>query len=133
MFVKIRFGVYGHNVNGRVVPMRAGEVVEVDDAIGDRLIACGIAAYVVTDDEPTPETEDDKNEQDTDDAAAFPEYNDDMTRKELEAIALEMGAEPEEVTDARNKAALLAMLDALREEFEAEGHAPMIDAAAAIQ
>lgn len=131
MFVKIRFGVYGHNVNGRVVPMRAGEVVEVDDAIGDRLIACGIAAYALSDDEKAI---DDENAQDTDDdAATFPEYNDDMTRKELEAIALEMGAEPEEVTDARNKAALLAMLDALREEFEAEGNAPMIDAAAAIQ
>lgn len=130
MLIKILTGVYGHNVNGRIVPARSGDVVEVDDAIGDRLIACRIATYALSDDEKAT---DDENTQDTDDAAAFPEYNDDMTRKELEAIALEMGAEPEEVIDARNKAALLAMLDALREEFEAEGNAPMIDAAAAIQ
>lgn len=131
MLIKILTGVYGHNVNGRVVPMRAGEVVEVDDAIGDRLIACRIATYALSDDE---KANDDENTPDTNaDAAAFPEYNEDMTRKELEAIALEMGADPEEVSDAKNKAALLALLDALRDEFEAEGNAPTIDAAAAIQ
>ena len=133
MFVKITAGVFGHNVNGRVVPVYAGDVVEVDDAIGDRLIANGIAVYTdpdLTDDEddvvPFADDEDD-------DAAIFPEYSADMKRKELEAIALEMGADSEELSDAKNKAAVIAILDAMREEFEAEGNAPAIDAAAAIR
>lgn len=129
MLIKIMNGVYGHNVNGRIVPARRGDVIEVDDAIGDRLIACGIAAYTLSDDEKAIDDEKPQDE----DAATFPEYSEDMTRKELEAIALEMGAEPEEIQDCKNKAALLTLLDALHEEFDAEGNAPMIDAAAAIQ
>jgi hypothetical protein len=42
-----------------------------------------------------------------------------------------MGAEADEVAGAKNKAAVIALLDELKAEFE--GEAPELDAAAAIQ
>lgn len=141
MFIKIVAGVFGHRAGKRVVPVRAGEIVEVDDAIGDRLISKGVAVYVepaMDDDydgeEPTTaEALNGALEPDDDEVADFPEYSAEMTRAELDAIALQVGIDAEEISKANNKAAVIALLNEAKAEFEADGEAPAFDAAAAIQ
>lgn len=143
MFIKILAGTFGYQPKpGQVVPKKAGDVVEVDDAIGARLITNRVAVEVQLLDEIPEGAElegDDKKEPDDNlDKApekepdeAFPEYNAEMTRAELDAIAREMGATEEELAGAKNKAAVIALLDELKAEFEES--APALDAAAAIQ
>lgn len=137
MFIRIEAGVFGYqSPTGKVVPIRTGEIVEVDDKIGARLVKKGVAVEVELVDELPEgvELEGDEPEQETLDNEAgepFPKYNADMTRAELEEIALQMGAEANEVAGAKNKAAVIALLDELKAEFE--GEAPELDAAAAIQ
>lgn len=143
MFIRIKAGVFGYQAKpGKVVPIKAGEIVDVDDKIGARLIAKGVAVQVELVDEipEGAEIEGDDEEQPDDNLGeapeeepgeAFPEYNAEMTRAELDAIAREMGATPEELAGAKNKAAVIALLDGLKVEFY-EG-APELDAAAAIQ
>ena len=144
MFIQILAGVYGHNVNGRVTPVRAGDPpIEVPDAIGARLVKAGVAAELV---DEVPEgavvsggydastgkfTDEDGNEEDPE--AVFPAYNADMTRPQLEAIGVEVGLDAGELKEAKNKAAIIAMLDEAKAEFEAEDEAPELDPAAAIQ
>ena len=143
MFIKIVAGVFGHRDDkDRVVPIRAGEFCEVDDKVGARLIAKKVAVEAVlvdeipagvnvegTDEEPEVEFPGTDEEPE----ATFPDFDDDMTRAELDAIALQMGATPEEVSGAKNKAAVIALLEELKADFEADGQAPVLDAAAAIQ
>lgn len=137
MFIRIEAGVFGHQTpTGKVIPIRAGEIVETDDKIGARLIKKGVAVEVELVDE-LPEgvelegEEPEQEEPDDEAGEPFPKYNADMTRAELEEIALQMGAEADEVAGAKNKAAVIALLDELKAEFE--GEAPELDAAAAIQ
>lgn len=143
MFIKIVAGVFGHRDDkDRVVPIRADEFCEVDDKVGARLVDKGVAVEVVPVDEIPPgaiveddgeEPEEKAPDDDEEKEATFPEFNDDMTRAELDAIALQMGATPEEVSGAKNKAAVIALLEELKADFEADGKAPVLDAAAAIQ
>lgn len=137
MFIRIEAGVFGYqSPTGKVIPIRAGEFVEVDDKIGARLIKKSVAVEAELLDElpEGAELEGEAPEQEEPDDEAgepFPKYNADMTRAELEEIALQMGAEADEVAGAKNKAAVIALLDELKAEFE--GEAPELDAAAAIQ
>ena len=138
MFIRIEAGVFGHQTpTGKVIPIRAGEIVETDDKIGARLIKKGVAVEVELVDELPEgvELEGEEPEQEAPEqeepGEPFPKYNADMTRAELEEIALQMGAEADEVAGAKNKAAVIALLDELKAEFE--GEAPELDAAAAIQ
>lgn len=143
MFIRIVAGVFGHrDKKGRVVPIRAGEFCEVDDKVGARLIAKEVAVEAVLVDEipagvnvegADEETEAEVPGADEEPEATFPDFDDDMTRAELDAIALQMGATPEEVSGAKNKAAVIALLEELKADFEADGQAPALDAAAAIQ
>lgn len=129
MKIQILAGVYGHNVNGRVHPVRAGDPpIEVEDAIGARLVRHGAAAEIVEDipDGATIEPAADEME------VPFPEYSEDMTRAELEEVALQVGITADELKAAKKKADVIALLDEAREEYE-EDDAPDIDAAAAIR
>lgn len=143
MFIKMIAGVFGfRDPKGHVIPICAGEFCEVDDAVGARLVDKKVAVEVVPvdeippgatvegdDEEPEEKAPDDEEEKE----ATFPEFDEDMTRAELDAIALQMGATPEEVSGAKNKAAVIALLEELKADFEAESQAPELDAAAAIQ
>lgn len=142
MFVKIVAGVFGHRNGKRVVPVRAGEIVEVEDAVGDRLLSKGVAVYVepafddTADGEMSTADAIEKARNEIDDevdgeVADFPEYSAEMTRAELDAIALQVGIDPDEISKASNKAAVIALLDELKAEFETEY--PELDPAAAIQ
>lgn len=144
MFVKIVAGVFGHRNGKRVVPIRAGEIVEVEDAVGDRLLSTEVAVYVepafddTADGEMSTADAIEKARNEIDDevdgeVADFPEYSAEMTRAELDAIALQVGIDADEISKASNKAAVIALLDEAKEEFEAGGEAPALDAAAAIQ
>nr|DAF27780.1 MAG TPA: hypothetical protein [Caudoviricetes sp.] len=137
MLIQIIAGVFGHNANGRVIPIRPGEVVEVEEAIGRRLVAKKVAVEVELDEEQSAIINNAEKPEDApvlDPAAAeFPAYNGEMTRPQLEAIGREIGLDPEELKDAKNKAAVIAMLDEAKAEFEAEEDAPVLDPAAAIK
>lgn len=134
MKIQILAGVYGHNENGHVRPVRPGDApIKVDDAIGARLVKAGVAAEIV---EEIPKeatiVDADGNELDSE-SAEFPEYNEDMTRQQLEEICDEMGLDMEEVKKAKNKGAVIELLDEAKAEYEAEGDAPDLDPAEAIQ
>lgn len=130
MKIMILAGVYGHNENGHVRAVRAGDPpIEVEDAIGERLVRHGVAAAVVDEipDGATIENVDSKEE-----AEEFPDYDEDMTRAQLEKIALQVGITEEELKTAKKKADVIALLDEAREEYTDEA-APDLDAAEAIQ
>lgn len=150
MRIQILAGTYGHNVNGRVRAVRAGDPpIDVPDTIGARLVKVGVAAELVDEvpegaavsggyDVTTGEVIDadveaeDEAQEDDAEPVEFPAYNAEMTRAELEAIGAEVGLDPSELKQAKNKAAVIAMLDGAKAEFEAEDEAPDIDPAAAI-
>lgn len=150
MRIQILAGTYGHNVNGRVRAVRAGDPpIDVPDTIGARLVKVGVAAELVDEvpegaavsggyDVTTGEVIDadveaeDEAQEDDAEQVEFPAYNAEMTRAELEAIGAEVGLDPSELKQAKNKAAVIAMLDEAKAEFEAEDEAPDIDPAAAI-
>nr|DAH53003.1 MAG TPA: hypothetical protein [Caudoviricetes sp.] len=150
MRIQILAGTYGHNVNGRVRAVRAGDPpIDVPDTIGARLVKAGVAAELVDEvpegaavsggyDVTTGEVIDadveaeDEAQEDDAELVEFPAYNAEMTRAELEAIGAEVGLDPSELKQAKNKAAVIAMLDEAKAEFDAEDEAPDIDPAAAI-
>lgn len=155
MRIQILAGTYGHNVNGRVRAVRAGDPpIDVPDTIGARLVKAGVAAELVdevpegaavsggydvttgevidAEDEAQEDDAEDEVQEDDAEPVEFPAYNAEMTRAELEAIGAEVGLDPSELKQAKNKAAVIAMLDEAKAEFEAEDEAPDIDPAAAI-
>lgn len=86
--------------------------------------------------QPTENPEDDaepaENPEDDAEAVKFPEYNADMTRPQLEEIGRELGLDESELKAAKNKAAVIAMLDEAKAKFEAED-VPNFDPEAAIK
>lgn len=128
MKIRILAGVYGHRENGRVKAVKAGDPpIEVDDANAMRLIKAGVAEAVEEPKpkaaaQPEPEAE---AEAETDEAEAFPEYSEKMTRAQLEAIAEQVGIEPEDIKACETKADLIDMLD----DWKAETEAPSFDPA----
>lgn len=136
MKIQILAGVYGHNENGHVRPVRPGDPpIKVDGKIGARLVKAGVAAEIV---EEIPKeatiVDADGNELDSESAEfKFPEYNENMTRQQLEEICDEMGLDMEEVKKAKNKVAVIELLDEAKAEYEAEGDAPDLDPAEAIK
>lgn len=133
MRIQILAGVYGHNENGRVRPVRAGDPpIEVSDAIGARLVKAGVAAEIV-EEIPKEATIVDIDGNEIGEAFEFPEYNKNMTRQQLEEICEDMGLDMDEVRGAKNKAAVIELLDEAKELFEAEGDAPDLDPAEAIR
>lgn len=133
MKLRILAGVYGHNEHGRVRPVRPGDPpIEVKDSIGARLIKAGVAAEIV---EQIPENASIEGANQESDAAddTFPDYDNTMTRQQLEEIALDVGIEPEELKAAKNKAAVIALLDEAREAFDEDDELPDLDPAGAIE
>lgn len=123
MHVIITAGVFGHNANGRIIPIQTGEVVEVDDAVGRRLIKQEVAEEVeleipTKNADPEQDAELDAEPEEETAEAAIPKYSKDMTRLELEEIGAELGLHPEDLKNAPNKAALIALLDEAKAEFE---------------
>lgn len=139
MFIQITAGTFGHNVNGRVVAVRAGaDPIEVADAIGQRLVDRGVAVElekpegVPITDPGTPGNPPGGNN-DAPENGEFPEYNAEMTRAELEAIGVKVGLDAQELKEAKNKAAVIALIDEIKADSAADNDAPEFDPAAAIQ
>lgn len=127
MKIKITAGTFGHRIGERVVAVKAGDPpIEVTDAIGRRLLSCGVAVAVEPEaNEPTKNVDEGAE---TAKADEFPEYDESMTRAELESIARSVGIEDEELKAAAKKADVIALLDEAREDFEADD-APTFDPA----
>jgi hypothetical protein len=121
--IKIVNGVYGMKIGNRVIPVTEKDgPIELAPEKEARLVKKGVAVYV---DKPT-----------TDDASEvekkLPKYNEDMTREQLNKIALEYGIkEPEK---ARNKAELISWIDAAvnGEPDEDDDMPPVFNAADAV-
>lgn len=127
MKIKITAGTFGHRIGERVVAVKAGDPpIEVTDAIGRRLLSCGVAVAVEPEaNEPTKNVDEGAE---TAKAEEFPEYDESMTRAELESIARSVGIEDDELKAAAKKADVIELLDEAREDFEAED-APTFDPA----
>lgn len=131
--IKIINGVYGRKVGNRVVPVTAKDgPIELTPEQEERLVKKGVAVYVDTKKEVAPidppeDPEDiELDEEETDEESVeLPAYNEDMTRDQLNEIAIEYGIE--EPQKARNKAELIAWID----EVAAE-EPPTFDAADAV-
>ena len=129
MKIKIIAGVFGHREGKRVIPVRAGDpAIDVDDEIAQRLLSLGVAERVDAE-EPKAEAET-QGETDGDEGEgveAFPEYNDGMTRAELNEIAEQVGIDEDAIKEAKTKAELIELLDEAREDYEAGADAPTFD------
>lgn len=126
MLVKITAGTFGHQTpTGRVVLINTGEVVEVAESIGKRLIAQGCAAEAHLVEETQALAEAPKSEAET------AKYNINMSREELMEIGEKFyGIDMEDLEHARNKKELIALLDEAKAEYDEA--VPSLNAADAI-
>lgn len=126
MLIRITAGAFGHqNEKGRVQLIRTGEVVQVDDNIGARLIAEKKAEQVELIDPP----EELKKELQGNEYTS-PEYSVNMTRDKLEEIAQKFyNIDAEDLAAAKSKAEIVAMIDEAKNDVEG---APDLNAADAI-
>lgn len=126
MLIQIVAGTFGHQTpTGRVVVIGTGEVVEVAQGVGQRLIerGCAVEAQLIGPASSEP------NESNPESEAV--KYNISMSREQLEKIGGEIyGLDQEDMAAAKNKAELIAMLDEAKAEFEEA--APDLNAADAI-
>lgn len=115
--VKIIKGTYGQRKGSRIVPVKAGETVELTDEQEARLVKLGVAEYV----NATPAPDPDQGSQDGDETpAGLPEYNDKMKLPELKEIAEKYGVDASAMT---TKKEIIAAIDAAREELPTVGGA----------
>lgn len=126
MLIRITAGAFGHqNEKGRVQLIRTGEVAQVDDNIGARLIAEKKAEQVELIDPP----EELKKELQGNEYTS-PEYSVNMTRDKLEEIAQKFyNIDAEDLAAAKSKAEIVAMIDEAKNDVEG---APDLNAADAI-
>ena len=109
--VKIIKGTYGQRKGSRIVPIKAGETVELTDEQEARLVKLGVAEYVK--DTPAPELhQGDKDGEET--PAALPEYNDKMKLVELQEIAAQYGVDASEM---KSKKEVIEAINAAKEEL----------------
>lgn len=116
--VKIIKGTYGHRNGAVIVPVRAGETVELTDEQEKRLVKLGVAEYI-NDSDGAPEHSS-SDETDEQEAPELPEYNDKMKLPELKEIAEKYGVDASAMT---TKKEVIAAIDAAREELPAVGGA----------
>lgn len=131
MLIKIIAGTFGHRVGGRVVAVKAGDSpIEVAEDIAARLCARGVAVAVG---KPLPVPEEQAVEmEEAHESADFPHFDESMTRKELEGVALGVGISREAIKGAAKKADLVALIQEAYEEYQLAGDVPTFDAAEAM-
>lgn len=128
MKIQITAGSYGHRVGDRVHAVKAGDPpIEVTREIGERLLRLGVAVSIEEEEKggDAPVVEDVEAEVS---AVAFPDYDEKMTRAQLEKIALSVGIDQGDLDAATKKSDVLALLDEARADFDAE-EAPSFDPA----
>ena len=110
--IKIINGVYGRRVGGRIIPMTANDgPFELTPEQEERLVKKGVAAYV---DKPKVTTESVKEGNPPAGEDDLPDYNEEMTREQLNKIAAAYGIK--EPQKAKNKAELIALIDEAKAE-----------------
>lgn len=116
--VKIIKGSYGRREGKNIVPVYAGETVELEPEQEARLVKIGVAEVVKpegktadeTPADPTAENNDENDEQ----PEALPEYNDKMKLVELKEIAEKYGVDARAMT---SKKEVVEAIDAARSEL----------------
>lgn len=117
--VKIIKGSYGRREGKNIVPIYAGETVELDPEQEARLVKIGVAEIVKpegktadgkTPEDPAAENNDENDEQ----PEALPEYNDKMKLAELKEIAEKYGVDARAMT---SKKEVVEAIDAARSEL----------------
>ena len=109
--VKIIKGTYGQRKGSRIVPVKAGETVELTDEQEARLVKLGVAEYV----NATPAPDPYQGSQDGDETpAGLPEYNDKMKLVELQEIAAQYGVD---ASAMKTKKEVIEAIDAAKEEL----------------
>ena len=119
--VKIIKGTYGRRKGSVIVPVRAGETVELTDEQESRLVKLGVAVYINdSDSAPVQSPGDGSEETDEQEVPALPEYNDKLKLPELKEIAEKYGVDASAMT---TKKEVSAAIDAAREELPTVGGA----------
>lgn len=115
--VKIIKGSYGHRKGKTIVPVYAGETVELTPEQEARLVKLGVAEVVKPDGKTAggkspkdPEVNDDDNEQ----PEALPEYDEKMKLVELKEIAGKYGVD---ASAMQSKKEVIAAIDAAKKEL----------------
>ncbi len=106
--VKIIKGSYGHKKGSTIVPVYAGETVELTEEQEARLVKLGVAEYV-----GKPAQENSQGEG----SSELPEYNENMKLAELKEIAAKYGVDASEV---KTKKEVVALIDAALEQNEGD-------------
>lgn len=129
MKIQITAGTYGHRVGDRVNAVRAGDPpIEVTSEIGERLLHLGVAVAIEEEEKSGAAASDVENVEAEASAEVFPDYDEKMTRAQLEKIALSVGIDQGDLDAATKKSDVLVLLDEARADFEAE-EAPSFDPA----
>ncbi len=116
--VKIIKGTYGRRKGSVIVPVRAGETVELTDEQEARLVKLGVAEYVNNSGSvPAHSPSDDTDELEP---PTLPGYDDKMKLHELKEIAEKYGVDASAMT---TKKEVIAAIDAAQEELPAVGGA----------
>lgn len=121
--IKIIKGSYGHRVGKNIVPVYAGETVELTPEQEARLVKLGVAEVV----KPAGKTAGGKTPEDPTGGNetggqpdALPEYNDKMKLVELKEIAEKYGVD---ASAMQSKKEVIAAIDAAKNELPAFGGA----------
>lgn len=116
--VKIIKGSYGRREGKNIVPVYAGETVELDPEQEARLVKIGVAEIVKPEGKTADETPADPAAENNDEGGeqpeALPEYNDKMKLAELKEIAEKYGVDARAMT---SKKEVVEAIDAARSEL----------------
>ncbi|WP_302346504.1 hypothetical protein [uncultured Alistipes sp.] len=120
--VKIIKGSYGHKKGSTIVPVYAGETVELTEEQEARLVNLGVAEYVGK----PAQKQNSQNEGGTGDKipGELPEYNEGMKLAELKEIAAKYGVD---ASEAKSKKEVIALIEAAQEQPELGGDYTVVD------
>lgn len=121
--VKMIKGSYGHKQGKAIVPVYAGETVELTEEQEARLVNLGVAEYV----EASAKQQNVNNEgaAEGDNLGELPAYNESMKLAELKAIAAKYGVD---ASEAKSKKEVIALIEAAQEQPELGGDDTVVDA-----
>lgn len=109
--IKITNGTFGLSSKERLIAKTSvDEPFEVDKATAERLVSLGVAEIV----------EKSKNSENTETNGLLPDYHDKMTNAELQDLAINLGAEKQEVEKLK-KSELIELLDDLTQGLDTDG------------
>ena len=123
MLIKIVAGTFGHiNEKGFVEAIKPGhkKPIDVKEGVAKRLILAKMAVAVEAPKAPATDKAPVAAAANTEQALALPEYSETNTVTQLKEIAADMGIAEDEIKGAKDKAALLELMDSFKAAIEAD-------------